>query len=437
MQGAAQTADMEPAGGSVLLRHVRAAARRRAAADPAPVAAAAPPPAAAPRSPDRAVANAIARAAERVHGMPLFFDRIDIGHAAVAELAELLPEQPLISVVEGPGDALGVVAICPGLLTSVIEMQAVGRISPRPASTRRPTRTDGAICADFLNACLAELGAELATLTGFRGLHGYRYASFLDDPRPLELMLDDVAYRRFSIRLRAGAAGQRDGQMLILLPALPQPVHAALPNGEAEDEGASPATPGAAGVAPPPGSLSAAVQAAPITLYGVLCRRTISLGELRALAPGALVALPPDVLSGATLETATGQQLLRGKFGELGGRHALRIAGGEAPAAASGFLGATGGGGGNGDGTGDAGGYDLSNSDALADAAMGAAPLDLSAPDPFRPDAMVELAPSGWGDQAPDADSTVESGAMTLDFGSDLSAWEDAEPVPLAPLSIG
>ena len=410
MQGAAQTAEQEPAGGSVLLRHIRQPSLQRAESRAGDARAPDPPPALTPRTPERAIASAIGRAADRTHGLPLFFDKVDTGHAVLAELAEILPERALISVVEGPGDALGVVAICPGLLTSVIEMQAVGRISARPPSARRPTRTDGAICADFLNACLAEIGAELTGQPGFNGLADYRYASFVDDPRPLELMLDDVPFRRISLTLRAGPVGQRDGQMLLLLPAAPTAA-ALTAQDMAQNDGAM--VPDAVSL-PPEGVLAAAVHAAPITLHGVLCRRLISLGELRALTPGALIALPHDALGGATLETATGQPLLRGKLGELAGRHAIRLQPSQQSAEHAPHL------------TTDAsepefapGGFAaaLTEDDADAD------PIDLDQPDPFRPD-VIDLAPIG--------------DAAALDFPtSDLSAWEDEDPVPLAPLSIG
>lgn len=301
--------------GSVLLRHV-AAQRARSAAQGGGTGA--EPPAPGPRTPDRAIAGAIARAAERVHGLPLFFDRVTIGQAVVAEFGELLPEHALISVVQGPADALGAVAICPGLLTSLIEMQALGRISPRPAAPRRPTRTDAAICTDFLNACLAEIGDELAAHPGFEGMEGYRYASFLDDPRPLALMLEDVGYRLVTVALRAGSAGQRDGRMIFLLPAMAPRPTAAITAPAADDPARLPAAEG-------PGLLAEAVQNVPIELIGVLCRRQVTLGELQTLAPGDAIALPPGALDGATLETATGQTLFRGRLGALAGRHALRI----------------------------------------------------------------------------------------------------------------
>ncbi|MBB1490429.1 FliM/FliN family flagellar motor switch protein [Paracoccus sp. MC1854] len=316
MQAAAENGKA-PAGGSALRRHVAAAGARRAAAGAASEAAALP--ISTGRGLDRIVAGAIGRAADRVHGLRLFFDRLDYDRAALAELAELFPERALISVVEGPGEALGVVAICPGLLGAVIEMQATGRISARAPSVRRPTRADGLICADLINACLSELGEELVLPPDGEGLRGFRYASFLEDPRPLELMLEDGSFHLVQARLRAGETGQRDGRILIALPARPEP--AARPATAMAVDKPALAPAGASAAA----TLSEAVRAAPIDLAGILCRRMISLGELRGLMPGDMIALPPHVLANASLETATGQVLFRGKLGELAGRHALRL----------------------------------------------------------------------------------------------------------------
>lgn len=310
MQAAQQAADDGRAGASALWRAVRRAQSAAPAAAPA----------APPRSADRAIAAAIARAADRVHGLPLFFDRVATGHVLVAELAEVIPDRALILVVQGAGDALGVVAICPGLLTSLIEMQAMGRVSARAASDRRPTRTDAVVCGDFTDACLAELAEDLAGLAGFEGLGRFRVASFLDDPRPLALLLDDVPLRRIDAHLRAGPAGERDGMMFLALP-----VPAALPALAAPACDGPRGLPEGAVAAPGAGSLAETVRTAPLTLHAVLCRRQITLRELRALAPGDRIALPQDVLDMAALETTTGQPLLRGRLGELSGRHALRL----------------------------------------------------------------------------------------------------------------
>lgn len=318
--GQGNTAGQEPGTRSALWRLVAA----RTPQAPAPVVAA-------PRSADRVIASALARAADRVHGLPLFFDEVKVGDCLLAELPEILPDRAVLSVVQGPGDALGVMGLSPGLLAALIEMQALGRISARPAPERRPTRTDGAICADFVSACLAELAAEAPAGGELPSLAGWRYGSFVEDARPLGLLLEDVAYRRVEVQLRAGPAGQRDGRIVLMLPAQPGSAPdagqvpglappAALPAGNAAQP-----TAGAPLSPPPPGPMASALQDTPLVLQGVLCRRSISLGELRALTPGAIIALPRGALDMAVLETSSGQPLLRGRLGEIDGQHALRI----------------------------------------------------------------------------------------------------------------
>ncbi|WP_134727114.1 FliM/FliN family flagellar motor switch protein [Paracoccus luteus] len=398
MQAAApSSADDGRAGSSALLRAIR---RTRAAAPaavpPTPV-----------RTPERAIAAAVSRAADRVHALPLFFDRIATGHVMVAELAEVLPDRPLILLVQGPGDALGVVAVCPGLLASLIEMQALGRITARPAPDRRPTRTDAVVCNDFVDACLLELAAELAGVAGFGGVAGFRVASFLDDPRPLALLLDDIPYRRVEVHLRAGPAGQRDGVMFLALPL----VHAA-------PEGAAPVVPALvahdAGAAEKPGRVAAGILAdtvrgAPLTLQAVLCRRSITLGELRALAPGDRIALPLNALDMAVLETPAGQPLLRGRLGEMAGRHALRLS---APAgrAATGAMAAD---------------FAATPGDALPAAGLAATNAALAMSVAGTPDAHGAPAPLRATAAEPPMDDMTAADPFRAMLPTDLSAWDD------------
>ena len=98
MQAAApHAADDGRAGTSALLRVIR---RTQA---PAP----APGPPTPVRTPERAIAAAVSRAADRVHALPLFFDRIASGHVMVADLAEVLkmPAGDLMAIVGLPDDA--------------------------------------------------------------------------------------------------------------------------------------------------------------------------------------------------------------------------------------------------------------------------------------------------------------------------------------------
>ncbi len=271
---------------------------------------------------ERAAATALARAAEKQAGLPVFVEKVERAGMVLAELPELLPERALLAVVGGRRDALGVVAICPDLLAALIEMQAIGRVTSRPAPPRRPTRTDAAISADFVNALMAELGRECAARDGCPDFGAYRYATFMDDPRPLSLLLEDGEMTRLDFRFRIGTGGQRDGRLMIALPAGVAAPPDAVP-AIAGNQSRLPVAPSADPPVAP--SLAEAVQEAPIRLAGILCRRRLSLHQLRGLATGSLLPLPQNVLDEARLETPQGQLLARGRLGEKDGFHAIRL----------------------------------------------------------------------------------------------------------------
>lgn len=282
----------------------------------------------APPTPAKAAAIAIGRAADRLYGLQVQPTAIAPGALSLAELPELLPDPALLAVLEGPGEALGVMALSPETVTALIEVQALGRITGRPAERRRPTRSDAMLCADFVNALMAEIAQELDGIDGFEGWAGYRYASYLDDPRPLALMLDDRPFRSIAMDLRLGGPQGREARILIALPQpgpSGRPAHAPAPAARPAAPTADPA-PVPAEPLPRP-TLAANVREAPVELVGILCRRRISLGELRALAPGRILALPRVSLADTRLETPSGQVLAHGKLGEADGCHAIRLQG--------------------------------------------------------------------------------------------------------------
>lgn len=322
MTDSAQSHDGAEAGSGVLRRLLQAKNAVKAADRGAPDLPQLP-----RTTPSRAASTAMARAAERLYALPVQTLEATPGAITLAEMAELLPQPALLCVVQGQGEALGVVAIDPAAMTALIEVQTLGRVTARPIESRRTTRSDAMICADFVNAMLDDLGQEMASLDGFEGFEGFRYASYLDDARPLLLMLEDSPYRSLRFNLRFGADGARVGEIFVALPqprgqlALPEPTEqAAKPAAKAEQPATAPAKP-----ATGPGDLVLAVRDAPIEVAGVLCRRMVRLGDLRGLQPGQLLHLPRLGLGKARLETATGQLLAQGKLGETDGYHAIRL----------------------------------------------------------------------------------------------------------------
>lgn len=316
----------DPDGGLVLHRMIAARDRLRGPQELASIAASA----AVETDPGRAAATALGRAAERLHRLPVFVEKAEFAAMSQPELAELLPERALLAVVEAGRDLLGVAALCPALLSSLIEMQALGRVTSRPPIPRRATRTDAAISADFVNAFLAELGRELGHRPDYPAFDRFRYTTFLDDPRPLALMLEDGEMLRLTLRFRIGPGGQRDGSLLLALPVT-RPARAANPAGRmlpsAPPAAEAPATRAIAN------DLSEAVRQAPIRLVGVLCRRKLSLRMLRELVPGSTIPLGPHALDEARIETPCGQVLAQGRLGEADGFHAIRLGRGQQGAA--------------------------------------------------------------------------------------------------------
>lgn len=282
-------------------------------------------------TPARAAATAIGRAADRLYHLAVQPISVTPGALMLAELPEYLPEPALLTLLQGPGDALGVAALCGEAVTALIEVQALGRVTARPSERRRPTRADAMICAEFINRLLSELAAELGEIEGFDGFDGYRYATHLDDPRPLSLMLEDKPYRSLVFKLRLGNADTRDVTIFMALPQMagvtcgkPKPAGKAGAAASQTDAGA-PAKAEAGVPAAPQATLEASVRAAPVELVGILCRRRITLGELRGLTAGRTLSLPRVNLDEARIETPAGQLVATGKFGETEGCHAIRL----------------------------------------------------------------------------------------------------------------
>lgn len=273
------------------------------------------PPAPAP-TPARAAGIAVGRAADRLYGLPVRTLAVRPGALTLAELPELLPDLPMVAVLQGPGDLLGAIALCSQAVAALVEWQALGRVTMRALDRRRPTRSDAMLCAEFVDALMRELAAEMEGLDGFEALSGYRFLTHLDDPRPLSLMLEDRPLRSLTLDLAMGAQERREGRVLL---ALPQPAATARPRPDVAAPRPTPAPP------PPRPSLVEPMRDAPVAVAAVLCRKRVSLAELRGFLDGRPLSLPRGCLSQAVLETAAGQVLASGKFGEAEGCHALRL----------------------------------------------------------------------------------------------------------------
>ena len=264
---------------------------------------------------DRGWRVALARAARDELKLALEVKALALGRAGLAEVLELPPDRSLIAVLEGPGEGLGVLAIAPEVLQAMVEALTIGRIGAAAPGPRRPTRTDAAMLAPMIDAALTDLEGALAQEADLTWAGGWRYASFLDDPRPLGLMLEDFGYRVMKAEVDLGH-GQRQGGIVLILPAqgrMPQRAAVRAPKDDAHAQRAFAE------------ALAEEVEGAACTLDAVLARISLPLSQVVHLAVGDVLPLSVAGVDKVCLEGMDGRRLAEGKLGQNRGMRALRL----------------------------------------------------------------------------------------------------------------
>lgn len=265
---------------------------------------------------------ALARTLRASIGLDLTVTDLHQDRRSVAELLEMPPDQALIAMLAGPAEGLGMIALSPDIMAGLIEMQTMRRVIPNAAPPRKPTRTDAAMTCGLIDAALTDLDAGLEQDEDLVWAGGFRYASFLEDPRPLGLLLEDQPYRvlRADLSLEGGA---KTGSILLALPAdgrgpRPKPVNPV--------EGAGAGLMFTA-------ALSEQIRSAEAVLTAVLARVSLPLQMVLSLKPGDPVVLGTAVLDQIDLEGINGVRLAGGKLGQNRGMRAVRMMETAAPAA--------------------------------------------------------------------------------------------------------
>ncbi len=266
---------------------------------------------------DRSWRLALARAAQDVLSMPLDVPRLSLNRRSLTELTDLLPDHAMLAVLEGPGDALGLMAMSPAILSGLIEVQTMGRVLSQAPLPRKPTRTDAALVAPVIERALAALDEALVDEADLVWAGGFRYASFLDDPRPLALLLDDQPYRVLTAQVSL-SGGAKSGEVMLALPAEGRGQRPGMAAADASDAHA---------VLAFTHQMTEAVLAVPCQLEAVLARVTLPLAAVLDLEPGAIVALPRNALSGIRLEGLDGLPLAAARLGQNSGLRAVRLSG--------------------------------------------------------------------------------------------------------------
>lgn len=264
---------------------------------------------------DRGWRLALARAARDKLGTVLEFRSLVLDRRSLGEVIELAPERAMIALLDGPEEGLGVLMLSQPILAGMIEAQTVGRVKSGEITPRRPTRTDAAMAAGVIDAALRGLEQGLADEADLTWAGGFRYASFLDEARPLGLLMEDTTYRVLRAEIDLGG-GARQGEVILALPA------------EGRGQGPMLKDDRAAGQDHTHQFMQALVErvsGAESGMEAVLARLRLPIAEITALEVGMVLALPDAALERISLEGLDGRRVAEGRLGQNRGMRAIRL----------------------------------------------------------------------------------------------------------------
>jgi flagellar motor switch protein FliM len=267
---------------------------------------------------DRAFRFGLGKAARDAIKIQLEVEKLSIDRRFAAELVEIFPDFSLIAVLDGPKQAVGVMVLSQAIVAGFVEAQTIGRVRGQDLVPRKPTRTDGAMVKGIIDVALATFEQSLGENADIVWAGGFRCASFLADPRPLPVVLEDAPLRVLTADVSL-SGGLRKGIIYLALPAeghLPLPTAQKI--GEVDELGL------AFGAA-----LQDRVVGANVQLDAVLARVSLPMADVLGMAEGKILPLQDASLERISLEGTDGRCVALGKLGQNRGMRALRLVDGQ------------------------------------------------------------------------------------------------------------
>lgn len=275
-----------------------------------------------PLSVTGALGNALRRTGQDVAGIVLTAQSIIEGKAVLDDVLADLPEQGLICMVEGPDSSFGMVVLDSTVMAGMVEALTIGKVSSIPAPDRAPTRTDAAICADFIDRALEcfEVEAQEAALDIAPRVSGYRYALPLMDPQIISLTLENVIYRTFRADVDL-AGGAKQGVLTLILP------FDAPATSDQDTAGAGSAQ-----------TIADVAMTCQAELRAILHQVQLPVADVTNFEVGMVFPVPLQALGQVDLLDTQGKVVTTCRLGQKNGQRALRIGGAQSlengPAAA-------------------------------------------------------------------------------------------------------
>lgn len=259
----------------------------------------------------RALGNALRRAGQDVARVLIAVPSVDQGKAVLDEVLDDLPDNALLCLVEGPNSSFGLAVLDLNLMAGLVEAQTIGNVSKAAVADRAPTRTDAAICADFVDRMLEcfEVEAHGAKLDIVPQVSGYRYALPIMDPEVISLTLANVHYHRFRAELDL-AGGAKQGVLTVILPC--------------EAPASTKQTPATDGCAPEH-TIADVAMSCRAELQAILHQVHLPVTDVANLEVGMMIPVPLQALGQVALLDPDGEVVTTCRLGRMHGQRALRI----------------------------------------------------------------------------------------------------------------
>ncbi len=264
---------------------------------------------------DRAWRLAFARAARDMMQLSVDFTSLSLTRMSLTEVLELPPDRALILMLEGPEEGLGLLILSPEVHASLIEVLTLGRSGAQPPEVRKPTRTDAAMLSPLADLAMMHLEGALVEDGDLPWTSGFRYASFIEEARPLALLLEDLPYRVLAARLSL-AEGMRSGDMILVLPAEGRGVRPRVPPDAIPESVTRHAF---------TTDLTARVDEADCALEAVVARLSMPLAATMHLTVDMVLPLPSAALDQISIEGLDGRRVAIGRLGQSRGMRAVRL----------------------------------------------------------------------------------------------------------------
>ncbi|SLN13673.1 Surface presentation of antigens (SPOA) [Roseovarius litorisediminis] len=262
-------------------------------------------------SPAKAFRLALAKASDGLFGLAVTVTTIEQVQLKHADIQKEMGENCLLILLDGNGGRRGVLQFDLHLLSALIEVQTMGKVSTREPNPRSVTRTDAAIVAPLVNALMPGFDKQMASACDDFVQTGFVFGDMAEDARAVSLALTAPSFDLFRISVDI-EDGSKSGCLSILIPSVPKTT---ADSGKIKTSGSD------------ANSLGQNAMNAPVTLDAAMARISVPLNEICTFKTGQKIPLPADSLRETLLLGSKGHVVSEVNLGQLNGmaRRAFRF----------------------------------------------------------------------------------------------------------------